>query len=294
MGRTSCDDGRMRFAEWTLLLVALLVVATFSGPPVAFAGVRATTQSTDGQTGAEPVLTEMELSGSRLRMDVQNPGQGRPAISMIFDGKKQVLLIVNHADKSVTRLDASTGNAIRERQKAARAEVLARLEKLPPEQREMAEKMMAGHSGVGGFQDPEPAPPASPLQVRATGREDSVAGRPCRLFEVDQAGSETAEICAQTWQDAGVTEEDLQALEQLGEFQTRMIDEVGGSPMASMHHPFDLFRQVKGVPLRTRQKDAGGAVRETIFTSIEQVQVDPGRFQPPATYAARALIPQGP
>jgi hypothetical protein len=281
----------MRFVHWKYLVLALALAVS---PNSALAGVRATTQSTDGQTGAEPVLTEMALSGFKLRMDVQNPGQDRPPLSMIFDGQKQVLLIINHADKSVTRLDASTGNAIRQRQAAARAEVLSKLAKMPPEQRAMAEKLIAGHSGIGGFQDPEPGPPASPLRVRATGLTDNVGGRPCRLFEVDQDGSETAEICAQTWKDAGVTEQDLRALEQLGEFQTRMIDEVGGSPIASMHHPFDLFRQVKGIPLRTRQKDDRGSIRETIFTAIEPAEVDPKRFQPPPGYVARDLLPQGP
>ena len=258
------------------------------------AGVRATTQSTDGKTGKDPVRTKLELSGARLRMDVQNPGDGRPPISMIFDGDKQVLLIVNHADKSVTRLDSETGNEIRKRQEAARAQVRARLEKLPPEQRAMAEKLMAGHSGIGGFSDPKPAPRAAPIEVRPTGRTESVSGRACEVFEVDQAGSETAEICAQPWKDAGISESDLQALEQLGEFQTRMIDEVGGNPVASMHHPFDLFRQVKGIPLRTRQKDDRGAMRETTFTTISQAKVPAARFQPPADYAARELLPPGP
>ena len=73
-----------------------------------------------------------------------------------------------------------------------------------------------------------------------------------------------------------------------------MIDEVGGSPVASMHHPFDLFRQVKGIPLRTRQKDASGAMRETTFTTISQAKVPAERFQPPADYAARELLPPGP
>ncbi len=277
----------------TKILVALVPV-WFACAATAQAGVRATTTSTDGQTGKQPVRTELELSGSRLRMDVQNPGDGRPPISMIFDGEKQVLLIVNHADQSITKLDAETGNEIRKRQAAARAQVLARLKEMPPEQRAMAEKLMAGHSGIGGFQDPEPAPPAPPLKVKSTGRTDSVSGRSCEIFVVDQAGSETAEICAQKWKDAGIRETDLRALEQLGEFQTRMIDEVGGSPVASMHHPFDLFRQVKGIPLRTRQKDDRGALRETTFTTITQAEVAPERFQPPANYTARALLPEAP
>ena len=130
--------------------------------------------------------------------------------------------------------------------------------------------------------------------MKSTGRTDSVSGRSCEIFVVDQAGSETAEICAQKWQDAGIRESDLRALEQLGEFQTRMIDEVGGSPVASMHHPFDLFRQVKGIPLRTRQKDDRGALRETTFTTIAQADVAPERFQPPANYTARALLPEAP
>lgn len=275
------------------LVITFLVLLCLQGTR-ASAGVRATTQSTDGQTGTKPVLTSMELSESRLRMDVENPGEGRPPITMIFDGEKQILLIVNHEDKSITKLDAQTGDAIRKRMAAARAEVRAKFGKMPPEQRAMAEKLMAGHSGIAGFEDPKPAPPASALEVRAAGRDDNVSGRPCRVFEVDQAGSQTAEICVQSWKDAGVTEDDLRALEELGEFQTRMVDEVGGSPVASMHHPFDLFRQVQGIPLRTRQKDHKGAVRETTFTSMAKAEIAPARFLPPTDYAIRELLPKGP
>ena len=86
----------------------------------------------------------------------------------------------------------------------------------------------------------------------------------------------------------------LSELEELGEFQTRMVEEVGGQGMPAMHHPFDLFRQVEGIPLRTRQKESSGGTRETIFTNLGKADVPASTFDVPAGYTERQLLPPMP
>lgn len=279
----------MRLACRSLLLAATLLVATDAG-----AGVRASTSSSDSASKGQDVTTELAMDGHRLRMDVNDASGQQPPMTMLFDGSKSELILINHGDKSLTRLDDKTGQAIRARMEAARRQMAERLKQLPPEQREMAEKMLSGHLGMAGLDDPKARPTPAPVKVTATGRTESVGGRSCRVFRVRRADAEPAEICAESWADAGVTEKDLLALEQLGEFQTRMVEEVGGQGMPAMHHPFDLFRQVQGIPLRTRQKDGEGGVRETTFTEIRKADVPESTFDIPAGYSERQLLPPMP
>ncbi|MEO2169736.1 MAG: DUF4412 domain-containing protein [bacterium] len=260
----------------------------------AIAGVKATTSSTDRRAGNEPVISALELEGRRLRMDVQNSGDGRPPMTMLFDGSTGVLVIVNHTEKSITRLDRNTGQAIHDRMESARKQMQEQLKQLPPDQRAMAEKMFASHLGIAGMDDPKVRPTAAPIQVRKTGRKDSVSGHDCVIFEIVRAGGTSAEICAASWAASGIREKDLRALEDLGKFQTRMLEVAGGQGVPAMHHPFDLFRKVEGIPLRTRQKNDDGSWRETVFTSIENAEIPAARFEPPTGYTQRPLLPPAP
>lgn len=277
-----------------LFCQSIFLAAALMAASDADAGVRASTRSSDSSSGDEYVITELAMDGRRLRMDVTDSSGKQPPMTMLFDGEKSELILLNHGDKSLTRLDRTTGTAIRERMEAARRQVNERLKQLPPEQREMAEKMLAGHLGMPGLADPATRPTPAPARVSATGKSDSVGGRPCRVFLVERSGAEPAEICAESWSGAGVTEEDLVALEELGEFQTRMVEEVGGQGMPAMHHPFDLFRQVEGIPLRTRQKESSGGTRETIFTNLGKADVPASTFDVPAGYTERQLLPPMP
>lgn len=270
-----------------------LCAATLAALP-AGAGIKATTSSTDSRIDDEPVISALELDGRRLRMDVQSAGGGRPPMTMLFDGDKGVLVIVNHEEKSITRLDRNTGAAIHDRMAAARKQMREQLKQLPPDQRAMAEKMLAAHLGGAGMGEPTVRPTAAPIQVRNTGRTDSVSGRDCVIFEIMREGGNGAEICAASWAATGIREDDLRALEDLGEFQTRMLEKAGGQSVPAMHHPFDLFRKVEGIPLRTRQNEDDGSWRETIFTSIEKAEIPAARFEPPTGYKERPLLAPGP
>lgn len=258
---------------------AALLVA---GP--SFAGLDVKTRTVgDGQ---ESGSSRMRTQGDWLRIDTVAPPSGQGETSMVFNAEDEVLYIVRHGDRSYVEINKEFARALGEKMAAAQEMMQAQLEKMPPQQRAMMEKMMK--SGAMPFPKPGETKKRDPLDARATGESDTVDGTPCSIFALSRGGTSRGDVCVASWSAAGVSAADIEVVKKLGSFQARMTESFAGT-VPGAEQPFELLERVDGFPLRTRREQDGKVTSETFFEDIQQVEVPAKVFEIPAGYSKKEI-----
>ncbi|MGH7289015.1 MAG: hypothetical protein ACREI8_13455, partial [Myxococcota bacterium] len=220
----------------------------------ALAGTELTveTRKLTAPPGAKPQRSLLALEGRNLHFDA---GDGRHAL--VFRGGAGVLEIIDHARKSVVRIERASAVALAKRMDAAREEL-----------------------GLG------PTPAGGKLALRATGKIELVNGTGCRLLDALRGAVRLAEICEGPEGAAGVSREALVPLRELAAFAA----EVGPLlPMSTGAEGLDallLVEQVKGVPLRVRAWPKDAPATESRLLGATPKRFGPERFRAPPGYSA--------
>ncbi len=260
---------------------AVAAALVLGAAAAARAGVVVETRTKEADSPGKATTGKIEIEGSRIRIDYAgDSGGGRPT-TIVFDGTRHVLWVLDHQQKEVVRIDREVMDRLGGQVRAAQKEMKEQLERMPPEQRAMVEKMMRS-AGMGA---PRPTPPA--LEVKDTGRSDEVGGRSCRVYELRRGGKRKGEVCAVAWKEVGLERADFEAFRELGRFQEHWVDALGGE--SAPGQPYEIIEQVDGFPLRSRDVVDGEVVSETTFERIERRAVPAERFEIPAGYHSRAM-----
>lgn len=265
-------------------LSAALIAAMVLAPSLAAAGLDVKTRTVGA--GEEAGSSRMRTDGDHLRIDTEAPPSGQGATSMVFDANREVLYVLRHGDRTYVEIDKNFAKALGEKMAEAQRLMQAQLEKMPPEQRAMMEKMMK--SGAMPFPNPRETKKRDPLEALNTGEGDTVDGKPCTIFALSRGGEAKGDVCVASWDSVGISPTDIQALKKLGSFQARMTESFAGS-MPGADQPFELLERVDGFPLRTRRSEGGKVTSETFFEEIAQADVADDVFEVPAGYTKKEL-----
>src|SRR3954465_5865655 len=109
-------------------------------PVAGVAGV--VVQQTGGDIGSDKPKqkTTIYIQGSKLRMDSDDPA-GKKS-SVIFDGDKQVMWIVDPSEGSYREMTAAQVQQMGDQMSSMMQQMQGQLAQMPPEQRKMMEDMM--------------------------------------------------------------------------------------------------------------------------------------------------------
>lgn len=275
----------------TMALAATLTAAT-----AAFGGVVIVTESEEGAAGGdasagkEPELTgRMFVEGDRVRIqgterDADSEAEG----TVIFRPEPPALLVLNDDERSYVEITPADAKRVSSALDAARAQMEAQMAKMPPEQRAMLEKAMAG---FGGAPPQAAATKSAPAKAVATGKSDEVSGFSCREYDVVRDGEKIAQACIAAWKDLGVSAADLAGLKKLAAFQRDMmasmkLGDMAGDPGTEV---FEVMEQVGGLPVRVRTTEAGEQPTVMRVVAIEKKDLDPKLFEVPEGYAKGAM-----
>lgn len=126
------------------ILLSLVLAAAVTGAP---AGVLMVQETVSGK--GKPVVSRVSIGVKAVRMTVEGAEGG----SFIYRADKQLFWSLNDKDKTYVEMTKKDLEKMAGQMDSAMAEMQAELKNLPPEQRAMVEKMMAGKAGG----KPEPA-----------------------------------------------------------------------------------------------------------------------------------------
>ncbi|MGH9461470.1 MAG: hypothetical protein ACRD1X_09655 [Vicinamibacteria bacterium] len=258
--------------------VFALVLVGVAG--IAQAGAVFRIEAEDLSAGGKVEITEIKIDGNRMRTDTH----GEDPTSMIFLGETDEMYVIDHAEKTYILMDKKTIEALGARMSEAMQQMEAALAQVPPEQREMMERMMKER--MGGMSS---TPPAEPV-VRSLGENDSVNGVSCAWKEVTREGVVDFKACVGNPADiAGGNEMQAMALE-MKEFVSALMDAMSSMTNSNMfgsvlaENPANTMEDLGGFPLISEDFDEGKLSRRSRVQSADEVSVADEEFVPPSGY----------
>lgn len=245
--------------------VWLAVVACLAAAPAwAADGVLLVQKVTSGS--GTPTTHQIQIEPHRMRMET---GGANGAASVIFDGTKQVMYIVNDHNKTYTEVSKADIDALSAQMNAAMAQ-------MPPEMRERMQAAMRGRGAMAGG--------TAKTEYKKVG-SGTVGKWPCDKYEGYQNGQKTVEMCAADPKVLGFGLQDFGVAKDFAEFFQKVMP---GNPSQAFTVGTGEALGFTGVPLQTVVTTNGQTVTAEM-TDIRKQSFPDSTFEPPAGYAKQAM-----
>ena len=222
--------------------------------------------------GAPEVTHQIDIDTHRMRMERGGaPGAGQV---FIFDGTRQVMLMVNETNKTYSEITKADVDALSGQVSAAMAQMQDAMKNMPPEQRARIEAMMKGRMGGAGA-----AVGASKPEYRKTGT-GKVGKWACDKYEGYTNGQKTIELCTVDPKVLGLSTTDFAVTKDFAEFFSKLLP----ASAAQAFTVGSLEQQgFSGVPVQTVVTSNGQTITSEI-TDVHRQAFSDAMFQAPAGY----------
>jgi hypothetical protein len=254
----------MKRFQPVLLAILLLALCMTS----AEAGVVITTKDTSFDEPRDSGTSTAYIGENGMRAESRSGGEDN---TVIFRSDKEVLWVINAADKSYTEMTKNDVRKIKGQMDEAMRMMQEQMKNLPPEQRAMMEKMMKGNT--------MPAQPEKTVFKKVTSGV-MVNTWKCDKYEGYRGGQLTEEVWTASWEDLGIEQNDFRVMQSMGEFVSEL------SPDAASHFnvgsdEWEKEQGYPGVPVRTISYSMGEKVFQTEIQDIKRQEVDSSLFELP-------------
>lgn len=277
------------------LLAICLTMTSIGGVAHAGAVFRTTVENyaEDNQffEAQESYVTVTKIEGNRMRMDTQGM-DGTLATTTIFLGDTDEMYMIDHDEKTYMVFDRERIEALTQQMSEAMQQMEEALAQVPPEQREMMERMMKGKMPGGGDYEP-PSPPV----VTDLGETGTVNGITCQWKQVTRDGrlEQKACVCDQSAIAGG--EEAVAIAHEMQDFAealTQMAQSVANSPMLGGGtiggFGATMVADLEGFSLISEDYDGNEElIRRSTFESADDVSIPDEEFNPPSGYERQTL-----
>lgn len=201
--------------------------------------------------------------------------------------KGNTMVIVDDNDQTYISFDKATMEQLAKQIAAAMDRMKEQLAKMPPEQREQIEAMMAKTPGMGG------ADQKWVVEAVDTGKSDKVDGRTCKVWDVKRNGELDDQLCVVPFAQLP-GKENFQAV--FANF-AKVFEEMAKSvPMLSgvMSNEFSAQAKVGGFPVRSRAYENGKLGQEEQLVKVWREEAVPAAmFEIPAGYKPKKMPTPG-
>ena len=252
-------------------LITMAIVSLAAGAASGANGVIITMKSVSGGT---PETHQIQLDADHLRADTGD------AKTVIFDGTRQVLDIVDNNQKSYRELTKADVDRLGEQVGGAMAQMKAQMANLPPEQRARIEAMMKGR-GVNPAGTSESKP-----EYRKVGT-DRVGKWTCEKYDVYENGQKAGDVCTVTPTALGLSDSDFAVTKQMQTFFSALLKFV---PAAQANQMLTLRAftadGLDGIPVR--RTELNGDSQE--LSDITRGSVPESAFQVPPGFQKQPFM----
>jgi hypothetical protein len=229
-------------------------------------------QKTTSGTAA-PQTNQIQIESNRMRAESTGPRGEKQVV--IFDGARQVLMMVDPAKKTYTELTQADVEKFGSQMSDAMAQMQKELAKMPPEQRAQMEAIMKGRMGGAGARGAA----APKTQYRKTGT-DKVGKWTCDKYEGYVGAEKTSEVCTVDPKALGFTAADFAVSKQFAAFFKKLIPQMADQMFTIGSVEEQGF---SGVPVRQTFSVSGRQITSEISEVTRQTFPD-ANFAAPAGY----------
>jgi hypothetical protein len=209
-------------------------------------------------TGSDTTTNQVQMDKNRMRAEVKGAAGANQVV--VFDGTKQVMVIIDAQKKTYNEITKADMDKLGAQMNDAMAQMQAQLASMPPAQRAQIEQMMKGRMGGAGA-------PAVKTEYKKTGT-DKVGRWTCDKYEGSQNGQKTTDICTVEPSALGLAAGDFDVARQMSEFFKKLLP-AAGDQIVSFGRPEE--QGYSGVPVRSTSIIAG----KQMTTEITEVTHQP-------------------
>jgi hypothetical protein len=235
-----------------------------------------------------PQTHQMQLEAHRMRTESTGPtGQ---KVVVIYDGTRQVMTMINDANKSYYEMSKADLEAASAQMAGAMSQMQEMMKNLPPERRKQMEEMMKGRMGGAAAASAAPARP----QYHKVGT-DTVGKWTCDKYEGTTNGQKTHEVCTVDPKVLGFSPADFQVTRDMADFFkqfTSALPQMQQSTSQTFTMGSAADQGFSGLPVRSVSTSNGSTVTFEI-TDVHRESFSDATFQPPAGYQKMTMGPGG-
>jgi hypothetical protein len=232
---------------------------------------------TKDMSGNEKERSQIYAQDGFLRLD-SDGGPFAADVSLIFDGNQ--FLVIDHGEKTYLIMDEAMLTRMTGKMNAAVEQMQAELANLPPEQRAMAEQMLASQmQGLMGNSEPAPPP-----RVEVTGQGEW-GGRACTEYDVFENEIKIQEVCAAPLDQVSGSAEMMDTFQGMAGFVKKLSESLPGPLGASFNeYPGMVAELIGGFPIHSVEFRKGKPDSEVFMESIREEELPASKFEVPDGY----------
>jgi hypothetical protein len=228
--------------------------------------------------GGKTQTNQIQIEKDRMRAETGGPGGEKRTV--VFDGVKQVLWMINDDRKTYSEMTKADADRMGGQMSDAMARMQEQLKSLPPEQRAQIEGLMKGRGMPGG-----PNGQTAKTAYRKTGT-DRVGAWTCDTYEGSQNNQKVAELCTVEPSTLGFAMADFQVTKQLMDFFSKLVPQ-GGDQIFAVGTPED--QGFSGVPVRRISFRNGQQQSTTEVSEVRRQTFPASTFELPAGFQKEAF-----
>ncbi|TQV72151.1 hypothetical protein FLL45_18190 [Aliikangiella marina] len=262
------------------------LIAGFLFASIAIFPVSAGTEIKMKITGPDrsPGNSTMMIDGGKMRVDTVDPAQD-DSTQLIFDSQTKTMIMADVNQRMYNVMDQASLAQLKARMDAAKKQMEAQLANMPPEQREMMKKMMAGRMGMADDSAPKPT-----KNIVKTGKSASAAGYDCQIHEVYSGQKKLRELCVTPWGKIKNGGEIKQSLEEMNRFFSAFLDSMKGMMPADEESPFAEIEKLNGFPVIFKEFENGQLFETSTLQSISSKDLSADIFKAPKGFTKQSMM----
>lgn len=205
---------------------------------------------------------------------------------VIFNSQTGELIIIDDAERSFTRIDKATREAMAQKLASVKVQMEAQFAAMPPEQRQMMESMMKDSplSAMFGKQVKKD------IQYKKTAQSETAAGYACAVHEKYVDGKKQSDFCIAA---ADKIQGGTEVFAMMQSLMAVFNEAASLLPMQDDDNPWLDMQSLKGIPLKVTSYDQGAVKEKMSLKGITSTKHDAKLFSVPAGYRENKIDAQG-
>ena len=244
-----------KFATILLLAVGLTTVSLYADTKIEY-------KATEGGGSS---LGAILIGQGKVRAEAEGN------LSVILDPAASTTTILDHGKKTYTKIGKAEVAQIVGMLKQMEAQMAG----MPPEAREMAQRMMASRGG------------GAAVVTTDTGEKSTVAGKSCRIYKTVVNGRLTTEECMGDASAIDVPAADRATMAAAMAWAKELSDSLANSPLARFGDSSPFKSNM--VPLRSTTIATDGSRKTSEFVGVSSAAIPADSFAIPAGYKEQKL-----
>jgi hypothetical protein len=252
--------------------VATAVASIVTG--LALAGVVIEIEARGPKEDPKTHNSTMYVEPDRLSMNVGET-------SAIFRADKDTMWVIRDKEGKYTEMTREDAKRLGEQVSGAMAEMQKQLASMPPEQRAMVEKMMAGK-----MPPPEGEKKAeAPVTYKKSGKTETINGFPCTSYDAMRGDKRQQEIWVTDWKRFDMSPADFKVFERFADFMKEMVGPMTRQFGTSLNQKFTDAEGGDGIP--------GVPIRTVAYTDRGEIVTEIKKIAKESIPASKFEVPQG-